>query len=298
MYNRYILVLLSFIVIGSVSCSRSEDLGDSNITIPSSERKDLDKWLFDNFTKPLNIEVKYLWDDSELDLNKKLVPSEKEKVQPFMEVVKRVWIDPYTDPTVVPDESFLKSLCPKQIVLVGSLSYNSDGTVTLGTAEGGRKIVLYEVNNFDKMNKEQVIRMLHTMQHEFAHILHQNKMYTPDFKKITPNYTTTWSNFSDEESNDAGFITSYARSSADEDFVEMVAALLTMSKSEYNRKIDRIVSAEGRTLIRKKEAIVVAYFRDKYNIDIYKLQQRIVDAMKSLNEAPAGSKASFSFRSF
>lgn len=284
MKNRFQIVALLLVAVASLfSCSKSEDLGGSNIVISSAERNDLDKWLFDSFVSPLNIEVKYLWDDSELDLEKKLIPAEMDKVKPFMEVVKKVWIEPYTDTRIVPDASFLKRYCPKQLVLVGSLSYNTDGTVTLGTAEGGRKIVLYDVNGFDKANMDQVVGMLHTMQHEFAHILHQNKMYPTEFKTITTGYTSTWYNFTDAQSNLDGFITSYARSSTDEDFVEMIAAMLTMSKEEYDNKIKAIKSVTGRNALRQKEAFVVTYFRDKYNINIYQLQQRIVDAMNSLN---------------
>lgn len=297
MKNRYrivALLLLSLVVLSS--CSKDEDLGGSNITIPSEEMGELDAWLIDSFVKPLNIEVKYLWDDSELDLTKKLVPAETGKVKPFMEVVKKVWIEPYTDITIVPNTSFLKKYCPKQLVLVGSLNYNTDGTVTLGTAEGGRKIVLYDVNGFSKTNNEQVIQMLHTMQHEFAHILHQNKMYPEEFKKITIGYTSTWYNIKDEQSNLDGFITSYARSSTDEDFVEMVAAMLTMSRTDYDAKINKIKSVDGRAALRKKEAMVVSYFREKYDIDIYKLQQRIADAMSSLNEPSSSGVSSFSLK--
>lgn len=284
MKNRYgIVVLLLLSLVGLSSCSKNEDLGGSNIEIPTQQKSELDTWLFDIFVKPLNIEVKYLWDDSELDLDKKLVPADMTMVKPFMDVVNKVWIEPYTDPKIVPDASFLKRLCPKQLVLVGSSNFNSDGTVTLGTAEGGRKIVLYEINAFNKANKDQVLQMLHTLQHEFAHILHQNKMYPEEFKKITTGYTSTWFNIADEQSNLDGFITSYARSSTDEDFVEMVAAMLTVSKTEFDTRISKIKSVSARAALRAKEAIVASYFMDTYNIDIYALQQRIVVAMNALN---------------
>lgn len=284
MKNRCkIAALLLFSTIGLFSCSKNEDLGTSNIVIPSAERNVLDKWIFESLTLPLNIEVKYLWDESEFDLSKKLTPPNLKSVQPFLEVVRKVWIEPYTDVNIVPDQSFLKKYCPKQLVLSGSPNYNTDGTVTLGTAEGGRKIVLYEVDNFDSKNMEMVTGMLHTMQHEFAHILHQNKMYPAEFKKVTTGYTSTWYNFQDSESNLDGFITSYARSAEDEDFVEMVATMLTMSKADFDAKINSISSESGKKALRIKEGYVVTYFREKYNIDIYKLQKRIVGAMKSLN---------------
>jgi substrate import-associated zinc metallohydrolase lipoprotein len=289
-YSKSIILIL-FAIATLCACSKEEDLGKSNIDVETPNRQGTDKWIYDNFVVPLNLEVKYRWDDSEVEIDKKLVPAEESQVIPFLEVVKKVWIEPYTDKTVVPDETFLKRLSPKQIVLVGSLNYNSDGTITLGTAEGGRKIVLYEVNGFSKTNKEQVLRMLHTMQHEFGHILHQNKLYPAEFKKITPAYTKTWNNYDLETCNKEGFITQYARSSPDEDFVEMIAAMLTMSKTEFDNMVKAIKWADGRNKIREKEQFVVAYYRDKYGIDIYALQQRIADAMASLNAPvtpPAG----------
>jgi substrate import-associated zinc metallohydrolase lipoprotein len=288
MKNNYkMLALLLLALVGITSCSKEDSLGESNIVVSTKERKGLDKWIYDAYIKPFNIEVKYLWDDSELDMDKKLVPPMMNMVQPFLEVIQKVWIEPYSDANIVPDQSFLKKLSPKQLVLVGSLNYNTDGTVTLGTAEGGRKIVLYEVNNFSKTNKEQVTRMLHTMQHEFGHILHQTKMYPLEFKKITPSYTTTWKNYTDADSRNAGYITSYARSSADEDFVEIIAAMLTMSRAEFNAFVyGPSVSPQGKAFIKQKEVIVVNYYKTKYNIDIYQLQQRIVDAMTALNAVP------------
>src|SRR5687768_368416 len=96
----------------------------------------LDTWLSTNFTHPYNIEVKYRWDASELDLYKAVVPPKVTKVQDVMEVVKSVWIDTYAE---IAGDNFIKQYCPKQFVLVGSASYNFDGSITLGTAEGGRK---------------------------------------------------------------------------------------------------------------------------------------------------------------
>ena len=50
----------------------------------------------------------------------------------------------------------------------------------LGTAEGGKKITLYEVNSLDFENVDiEVLNEYYfkTMHHEFAHILHQKRNY-------------------------------------------------------------------------------------------------------------------------
>lgn len=274
-----VLVLFLLTSVGLFSCSRSEDLGTSNIVVDAVERQGLDKWIYENLTTPLNIEVKYRWDHTELNLDKRLTPPLLSKVEPFLNVVKRVWAEPYQDNTIVQDENFLKKYCPKQFILVGSLSYNADGSTTVGTAEGGRKVVLYDLNLFVPTQSVRVVRMLHTMQHEFAHILHQNKMYPLEFKKITPNYTSAWMNYMDNQAQELGFISAYGRSSADEDFAEMVANMLTKSRTEFDAEVNAIASEEAKNAIRKKEVIVVKYFQEAYGIDFYKLQARIYKQM-------------------
>lgn len=41
---------------------------------------EIDEWIIDNYTRPYNMEVKYRWDQSELDLNRTLVPIKEELV--------------------------------------------------------------------------------------------------------------------------------------------------------------------------------------------------------------------------
>ena len=43
---------------------------------------------------------------------------------------------------------FYNKYSPKFFILSGSNEYNSEGSITLGTAEGGRKVILYGVNLF------------------------------------------------------------------------------------------------------------------------------------------------------
>src|SRR5258708_13277535 len=69
--------------------------------------------------------------------------------------------------------------------------------------------------------------MMHTMHHEFGHILHQNVLYPVSFKTISTGYTGNWYNISDAQARQMGFITSYAQAAPDEDFVEMISSMLT-----------------------------------------------------------------------
>lgn len=263
------------------SCSKEdEDLDVSLIGLGGDTwvKGPVDTWLYNNYVMPYNIEVKYRFDRYELALNRVLVPPMEDKVIPVMEAIQKTWIEPYLQEA---GENFIKTLSPKQFVLVGSPQFNTNGTITLGTAEGGLKVVLFKINDFEKSDKEEVKQMLHTIHHEFAHILHQNIMYPEEYQRITPDYTASWNDFSLEEARSRGYITQYARSSPDEDFVEMISIMLIEGKEGF----DAIVNSapeEIIPLLRQKEQIVVRYFEESWNINLYNLQSKTQSAINNL----------------
>lgn len=244
-------------------------------------KQPIDTWLETNFTKPYNIEVKYRWDANELP-NKLLVPPLISKVQPVMEGVKAIWIDPYEAEA---GSDFIKKFCPKQYVLVGSANWNSDGTITLGTAEGGKKVVLYQINDFDKKDVAGVKQILHTIHHEFGHILQQNSATPLAYKRITPGtYTSNWYNVSDDEALSLGYITPYSMLTTDEDFVEVLATMLVEGKTAYDAKVNAIPSSAGKAALRQKGQIVIDYLKATYNIDFTKLQTRTQTAIANFTK--------------
>lgn len=264
-------VILAFTMSLIFSCTSKVDdvtpivqgLGGDILT-----KQPIDTWLETNFTKPYNIEVKYRWDANEVPL-KILVPPLVSQVQPVMEGVKAIWIDPYEKEA---GSDFIKKFCPKQYILVGSANWNTDGTITLGTAEGGRKVILYQINDFSKKDVAGVKQMLHTIHHEFGHILQQNN--TPDvtYKRITPGtYTSNWYNVSDAQALSLGYITSYSMSGADEDFVEILATMLVEGKAAYDARVNS-TNATAKAALRQKERIVKDYLKSAYKIDFDRLQ--------------------------
>lgn len=274
------------------SCGKDDDLGNVD-NIPGLGGDTwapgpIDIWIRDSLTVPYNIAAKYKWDQGELDFNRTLVPPKEEKIIPVLSAIRKVWINNYV---AVAGELFMKRYSPKFFVLVGSASYNPDGTITLGTAEGGRKILLYVLNDFrikgmsdylpqDSLNVKE---MFHTIEHEFGHILHQTVLYAPDFKRISVGmYTANWNNISDAEARADGFVTAYAMSAPDEDFVEMISMMLIEGKGGFDVIVNSITGTspngitaeEAKSRLRQKETIVVNYFKDTWNIDFYNLQAR------------------------
>lgn len=278
------IILLATVVGASflVSCGE-DDLDMSHIQVPVFDIESLtptDRYIYDSITCPFNVEVKYKWDISETEFDKRLIPPMEDKVVPFMQVLKRVWFDTYVQEV---DSDFFKRFVPKQIELIGSANYNSDGTIVQGTAEGGRKIVMYEVNKFDPHKRDELRRFIHVTHHEFAHILHQTKDFSADYQKITPTgYTATWYNYSDAEAHAAGFITSYAMSEAREDFVEMVAEMLTTSPEEWEALLDNFPTEESKNQIRQKEEMMVAYMKNTWGIDMHHFQKEMTQVINDV----------------
>jgi substrate import-associated zinc metallohydrolase lipoprotein len=238
----------------------------------------LDNWLTESYLVPYNIEVKYRFDRYEVALNRTLVPPLEGQVQQVMEAIKSTWILPYEQEA---GAAFIRKFSPKQFVLVGSPLYEADGTIRLGQAEGGRKITLFRINYFDKRNKAEVKEMLHTIHHEFGHILHQTILYPEEYKRITTSYTANWFDFSLTDARSRGFITQYARNNPDDDFVEMVSLMLIEGKQNFDAIVNSAPES-GRAALRQKEQLVVRYFKEAWNIDIYALQARAQAAINAL----------------
>ena len=261
-----------------VACTKEENLDTSNLLGLGGDtwtKGAIDKWIYDSVTKPYNIDVKYRWDPWEVALDATLVPPEESKVIPAMSIVKQIWIDPYNAETG--SENFIKQYAPKTFVLVGSPQYEFNGEI-LATAEGGNKIVMFVINRFDKNNIVELRRMLHTIQHEFGHILHQNILYPQEYKNITPGYTSTWFNISEQDAQSQGFVTSYSMDNPDDDFVEMIATMLIEGRARFNELVEA-QNPTAQAALRRKEQIIVDYYKKAWNIDFYSLQTRTQQAL-------------------
>jgi len=299
---KIIITALSIAII-IVSCYKEDELGSVD-NIPGLGGDTwtpgaIDKWIVDNLTTPYNIGVKYKWDQGELqdDFNKQLVPPKEEKVIPIMDAIKLAWINPYITEAGL---MFFKNISPKFFILVGSPAY-INGAIKLGTAEGGRKVTLYDVNNFRikgmpgyvLSDTDNVKRVFATIHHEFAHILDQNIKVPVEFSQSSASgYTSDWLNVSPDDARNEGFISPYGNSKKEEDWAEMVSLMIVEGKAWFDQYVDGInytgttpngtTAAEAKARLRQKEAAVVSYFKQTWNIDFYSLQARSRAAISSL----------------
>ncbi len=293
MKKSIIKMLIPVFLTGMCACSE-EDLGPS-IFNPDETKilNSTDQYLYDVYMGPYNVETIYRWKESETNMSYNLIPPFLSKVKPLMHIIDTTYVQPYSQ---IAGDNFLKINIPKQFLLIGSAGLNPDnGTEVLGTAEGGVKILIYKTNEFDRSNPATYETILHTIHHEFAHILHQKKLYDEEFKKITPNdYTSTWYNTSDSVANEKGFVSAYAMASTDEDFAEMVGIMLLNSKKSWDDKINKM---GGKALLKTKEDYVIRYFETKWGINFYDLQKVVSDRINALNLFPGGQNPAYGLRS-
>ena len=136
----------------SFSACQKDDLNpDSVIKVETAPATELDKWLNDNYVKPYNIDFKYRFELNESDMNYYTVPADYDEAVIMAHLVKYLCIDTYDE---VASVDFTREYFPKMFFLIGEFEYRNNGTFILGTAEGGKKILLSGVNYLSAMLKQ------------------------------------------------------------------------------------------------------------------------------------------------
>ena len=265
---------MTFLAIAAVAfsgCTHEDQPEGSQLNVTNPSQSTLDNWITANYSSPYNINVQYKWNQNTVDNNRYLYPPQEDKVQPVLEIIQKIWLSSYT---TIAGRGFVKKIAPREIVMVGGMNLDVTGTVTLGLAEGGQRVTLFETDNVDITDRENVKQFIHTIQHEYIHILNQYKPYDEkSMAKITPSgYTAGWYASSDKDANEQGFITAYAKANINEDFAEMASFMLINSKDEYETFLAGINTETAVAAIRAKEAIVVKYFKREFNLDFYALR--------------------------
>ncbi|WP_372757786.1 substrate import-associated zinc metallohydrolase lipoprotein [Mariniflexile sp.] len=281
--KKHIYIILTYVAFATMwTCSNNEDrVGESQIDTTTPILNELDIYLRENFVAPYNIEVQYKWNINETDIDRYLHPPYESSVEPVANALIKAWIEPYT---TVGGPDFIKKIAPRQFTFAGSFNYNPNSpTITLGVAEAGAKITLFNIDYLDFSDINSIKEPLKTVQHEYGHILNQNYPIDIMYGQINPaDYTAQWFNRTDAQARELGYITAYGSSQESEDFVEMVSEMLTNSKESFDAIVNGISSATARSYIRQKEAFVVKYYLDNFGIDIYELQALIEAATQQL----------------
>lgn len=279
MKKTYIIAALLFASLLLVGCK--DELGESIFENKITENTEFDEWLVENYEKPYNLRFLYRLDDATTDKKYNLVPVRYDKAQVVAHAVKYLWLDVYKKHV---SEQFLKEQCPRILNVLGCPAINAaQQTETLGVAEGGIKITLYNMNEIE-LDKEHVAWLnkyiFHVMHHEFSHILHQHKSFPKRYEQISAGLYDSqgWQYHTDKEAYSLGFVTPYSMSEAHEDFVEVISSYITDPREVWqargfkvsadNSSITINSKDEGAKTIETKIDMCKEWLVAKYNINL------------------------------
>ncbi|HEX6223172.1 MAG TPA: substrate import-associated zinc metallohydrolase lipoprotein [Chryseolinea sp.] len=270
----FILIALGSLV--TSGCDKDDSV-DAPVKPQTPSEDPIDIYIQTNFIDTYGVSVRYKFVDRYVDPDKRVSPPLREVVEPTLDFLTQFWVNPYV--SVQNGRRFFENHVPAEVVLIGSLMYNDDGTVTLGTADAGARITLTDVNSIDLEDKEWLYLQLNVIYHEFAHIIHQLYNLPTNWQDISPEgYTSvgSWYTLSDEEALQRGFVTPYATANYNEDFAEMVA-YITFFPEFYERYIideencaddDCFARNEGRALLRNKYSAVLSHYEQVTGVDL------------------------------
>jgi substrate import-associated zinc metallohydrolase lipoprotein len=280
--RKYIyMACLMAAALGLSSCGNDDPEGESIfVNQEAANQNDFDKWIYRNYTLPYNMKVIYKMQDIESDYNYTLAPADYVKSIELAHIVKYAWLDAYDE---VAGTAFTRAYVPKILHLIGSAAYQDNGTMVLGTAEGGLKVTLFLVNSL-QINRDLLNEYyFKTMHHEFSHILHQTKSYDPSYDLISEGHYVNgdWYLTSDEDARKQGFVSAYASSEAREDIAEVTSIYITYTPQEWAAVLTD-AGETGAPIIEQKLDIVKKYMQDSWGIDLDKLRSVVQRRMNDI----------------
>lgn len=284
---RVWLLLLPFVALASslFSACSDDDLDSQSIFDGvTTEQTDFDQWIYKNYTLPYNIRLYYRLQDIESDYNYTLAPAQYENSIELAHIVKHAWLGAYDE---VAGTDFTRTYVPKVLHFIGSAAYNTNGTMVLGTAEGGMKVTLYLVNSLTIDRDFLNTYYFKTMHHEFAHILHQTKDYPTEYDQISEAYYISgdWYTMADSAAHHRGFVTPYSMSEPREDIAEVTSEYITKTPDEWQAIIDD-AGATGAAIINRKLNIVKNYMQASWGIDLDELRSVV---QRRMDDVVAGN---------
>lgn len=294
MKRLYIIFLAGALVACFTACQEKELNPESVIIDSEVTQNAFDKWIYDSLVLPYNLEIVYRMLDTESDMTYNLAPAKYENSVIMGKLVKHLCLETYDEATG--SKAFIRSYFPKMLYFVGSAAHKNTGTIVNGTAEAGRKISLYRLNEIDLAQPSTYTYYFKTLHHEFTHILNQTKPFSKDFDQLTGTAYVgdeCWDTYSTETAaHEAGFISRYASDSPTEDFAEMVSRYITNSEETWEEWM--VEAAEGTTkagdnsrdIIEQKLEIVKNYMKNSWNLDMDELRaitlrrQSVINTLK------------------
>ncbi|WP_052408927.1 substrate import-associated zinc metallohydrolase lipoprotein [Porphyromonas sp. COT-290 OH3588] len=268
--NKFIFsALAGALSLLAISSCGKEKLEPRAPRVTSQYESSFDRWLKDNLLIPYNIDYKYRFESNEsTSTGNNVVPASLRNGINIARTLKHTWLGSFDE---LAGEHFMRLYSPRIITLTGTPTVNDDGTVTLGQAEGGLKISLTNAEAFDASSVDKLNELfLHTMYHEFMHILHQNRIWDQNYSLLSASgYTETgWQNrHKTEEYASLGFVTAYSARNPEEDITEVTACYITFNDAQW-KEVRDAAGTEGNAIIDRKIQIMKDYMLKEWKIDM------------------------------
>lgn len=262
---------------------------------PTSFTYAFDKWLEDSLRIPYNIQYEYKLQDVATDINYNMIPVKIEYSKQMALLLKTLWIDVYKD---VATATFLQEHGIRSFSVVGNMpitpgGWQEDG----GSAEGGVRITLLNVNSLNYKSAKNLDDYLMTIHREFTNILLQKKTMPKEYEKLSlNNYAMSdWRQITESDARPHGFINKFAARNPQYDFAEVVAATIvynatTWAEIEYMGKLPAPEDKPnpngltGDEIIKRKQELCRKYLRDSWGIHLDSLAKSCQDRRGDLEE--------------
>lgn len=291
--KKYVLIIFLF---SFFSCHKETiDKTKTVLTIEKESNIALQKWINKSYTNPYNISVSYKWQNVSTYDESILYPPQQDKVKQVLEATKKLWLDLFKEKLT---EDFIYDFLPLEIKLYGGANIE-DGYESLNVGSSPLTMSLFRVDSYQK-DQEHVYRLMRNIFNNYVKLLIWKKPFDRlAFQKYNRfPYSQNHQRGEDiYEKNvfDTGFYSLPASwVGVDEDFAETVSMILTHSTSEIDDMINEASTipigasyreiqerTETRRVLEWKRDFVIKYFKDQYNLDLYKLSYTSVIRMQN-----------------
>jgi len=262
------------------SCSQEDSV---HYTKPDSSKASskIDLYIKEKLTDPYNCRVIYSFQQPLYveGFSFAVTPPRQEVVIPTVDMVLNYFVNPVKK--IKNGEALLKKLFPKQFVFVGSALYRtSDGRKFAGVAEASVMITLADLDAYNPKNKNFITEEVHTIYHEFTHIVHQSiaEGVPEAYKKVSHKYRQNgWKSISTSQAIKDGFVTRYASKNPQEDLAEMVSVYIITPDKYFNENY-----IKKSLYIAKKLQIAKDYFQSYYEVDLEEIKANVQAELEKL----------------
>lgn len=305
--NLLTILILVLLLATLIACKSDDNASKFVPPAPPDLTHSNDVFLYNNKGKSLyeryGLSLLWKWNDNFIRPSQRATPVKESLVIDIAKMIDYLWIGSF-EAQGENGKEFIKEYVPVEVVMIGSYIYNDDGTRLLGFAEAGVRISLLNMNTLDFQNVNWMLSpsggVIPTMNHEFAHIVHQKNDIPSGFNSISESYLgSSWSNnVSLEDAIKLGMVRNYATLNEYEDFCEIISHYLALDNdtfisffinqedcSQYTTAGD-IVNCnelnEGRKKIELKLDLVKKYFSDKFDINLTSVRDTLLQRTENV----------------